>query len=207
MFFVPLVDKQQDLRNVAPSMAPRLLSLRCVTQITLNDEKTCPQGTSLKSMVAATARISPYLFYLLLRRDNHAPEWVLPLTVSKDFRLILKGEMDDPAFLGCHGRQDGFLVFMLYLVRHPYGQPSQTLLVPLPITLDIDDDALPFFEAAVGHEPDQELQRIKGLTMASDQKAEIGTADIEDYLVFEVQDLHPGRNSHADQNLAQETGG
>lgn len=60
----------------------------------------------------------------------------------------------------------------------------ELLSLTILVALNIDDNGITEAHGANGNGRHQELQRIKGLTMATDENSQIVTGDIEDKLAF-----------------------
>ena len=98
--------------------------------------------------------------------------------------IVTKRDMHDASLIRGHRTKLHTAVLLGSLCSSVAGDRLKLLSLTILIALDVNDNGVTEAHGADSDSRNQELQRIKGLTVAADENSQVVTGDVKDKLAF-----------------------
>src|SRR6266550_619502 len=168
-------------------------------------------ATALISAIALRIRTAalppaPLLVSWLARSHDDPPLGFFADARAGHVGIALEREVDRSALERLHRIERDCVACHLHLARSAHRNLAHRVLAPLPVALDVDDDAFALGEMPADHHVGDGLQGAKGFAPPSDQRAEVAPADVESDRVGPGPDADLRTDAHVfEQTFDQDT--
>lgn len=106
------------------------------------------------------------------------------LRMRVDSIVATKGNMNQPTFIGIHGRQGNTLMSANSALGSGLGHRSNLVLSTALITLNVDDDRIPKAKLAAHQQGEHNLKSIKGTSMTANENSKIRSGYVQNQLAL-----------------------
>src|SRR5713101_9957289 len=168
----------------AISRSSRQSRIASAISVGVSSSSPAPSATALTNAIAfrirsAAARPGMGSAARGLAGSDHDPTiGFLADARAADVRIVLQREVDGSALERLHRVERDRVARHLHLSRRAQGDLAHRVLAPLPVPLDVDDDALAFGQLLAEHDVRHRLQSAQRLTAPADQGAQVVPADV-----------------------------